>query len=507
MTIRLRFAPSPTGELHVGNARTAIFNWLYVKKHAGSLIIRIEDTDEVRSQRRFEQLIYDNLKWLGLDWQEGPDVGGPFGPYRQSDRIEIYLQHAQTLLNQGLAYRCFCSEQELGKQSERARQLGLSWKYPGTCHALSAREVESRLTAGNPSVIRLKVRSGMVLFHDLVHGDMRFDSKILGDPILIRSSGLPTYNYAVVVDDALMKITHVIRGDDHLSNTPRQVLIYEALSFPIPAFVHLSTILGSDRTRLSKRHGATSILYFREQGVLSEALLNYLTLLGWSPKEGQGEILTRDELIENFDLGRVSKSQAIFDVSKLNFFSRQYLQRSDRLRIIKMAISYLQREGLLGSVNPAMQDWVGLLVEAFLPGMDRISEISSKARELWSFDGEAAVKEEGVRKVLCIPGATTVVDELNNQLSISDRDVICEWPLIVQAIKTRSGLRGKKLFHPIRVALTGRDSGPELDKLVSLFERGSNLDLPQKIKSCETRVSEFIRAMKVQILDPEYGKP
>ena len=504
MPNRLRFAPSPTGELHLGNARTAIFNWLYVKKYAGSLIVRIEDTDEERSQRRFERLIYDDLKWLGLDWQEGPDVGGPLGPYRQSDRIEIYLKHAQALLNQGLAYRCFCSEQELGQRAERARQLGLTWKYPGTCHALSAREVEKRLTSGHPSVIRLKVRPGMILFRDLVHGDMRFSCEVLGDPILIRSSGLPTYNYAVVVDDALMEITHVIRGDDHLSNTPRQVLIYEALGFSIPAFAHLSTILDPDRTRLSKRHGASSILYFREQGVLPQALLNHLTLLGWSPRAGQGEILTRHELIESFDLDRVSKSQAIFDVTKLNFFNRHYLQKSDRSRIIEIAITYLQREGLLGPVNPKMQDWVGLVVEAFLPGIDRMSEISSKARALWSFDGEAAVREEGVRKVLCIPGATKVVGELNNQLSVSGRDVIYEWPLIVQAIKTRSGLRGKKLFHPIRVALTGRDSGPELDKLVSLFERGSKLDFPQKIKSCEARVSEFFRAMKVQELNPDY---
>ncbi len=505
MPNRLRFAPSPTGELHVGNARTAIFNWLFVKKYGGSLTLRIEDTDQARSESRFEQLIYENLKWLGLDWQEGPDVEGPFGPYRQSNRTAIYSQNAEALLERSSSYRCFCSEEELGRQAKRARQAGLAWKYPGTCRHLSTRAVAQRIAEGHPSVIRLKVRAGTVLFRDLVHGEMKFASEVLGDPILIRSNGMPTYNYAVVVDDGLMKITHVIRGDDHLSNTPRQVLIYEALGWPIPAFAHLSTILGPDRTRLSKRHGATSVQHFRDQGVLSEALLNYLTLLGWAPGEDQGEILSQEELIASFDIERVSKSQAIFDVNKLYFFNRHYLKECERSRIVAWAISYLRREGLVEAVDSKVRDWVGLVVEAFLPGMDHLSELSLKAPPLWFFQGEKAIREEGVLQVLSMPGAAKVVEELKNQLSVAGRDVIRDWSSIVHTVKTKSGQKGRKLFHPIRVALTGKDSGPELDKLVPIFELGCQLDLPHRVKGCQSRTSEFYAAMERQRLIPACG--
>ena len=257
--IRVRFAPSPTGHLHVGNVRTAIFNWLFARKAGGPFIIRIEDTDIVRSEERFEGLIYEDLRWLGLQWDEAPDIGGPHSPYRQSDRLDLYRAKASQLVQSRRAFHCFCSEAELEKQAERAKLAGIPWKYPGTCQSLAEEEVRQRMDRGDASVIRLKVREGQIRFRDVVHGDMEFSSDVISDPILIRSNGLPTYNYAVVVDDALMEITHVIRGDDHLSNTPKQVLIYEAFGWPLPAFAHLSTILGSDHTRLSKRHGATSV--------------------------------------------------------------------------------------------------------------------------------------------------------------------------------------------------------------------------------------------------------
>ena len=478
MPNRLRFAPSPTGELHVGNARTAVFNWLYVKKYGGSLVMRIEDTDRARSESRFEGLICGNLKWLGLDWQEGPDCGGPFGPYRQSSRTTLYARHAERLLGKGFAYRCFCSEEELGRQAREARRRGVTWKYPGTCRNLSPREVAQRLATSHPSVIRLRVRSGRVVFRDLVHGEMAFDSEVLGDPILIRSNGMPTYNYAAVVDDGLMKISHVIRGDDHLSNTPRQVLIYEALEWPLPVFAHLSTILGPDRARLSKRHGATSLQHFRDQGVLSEALLNYLTLLGWAPGEDQSEILSQGELVASFDIERVSKSPGIFDVHKLYFFNRHYMKDCDRSRTVEWASAYLREEGLLGEVDSGVREWVGLVVEAFLPGLDHLSQISQKAPQLWSFEAGKAVQDEGVRQVLSFPGAARVVEELRNELSDGKRDVVREWSSIVQSVKAASGQKGRRLFHPIRVALTGKDSGPELDKLVPIFEGAVNLSCP-----------------------------
>ena len=502
MPNRLRFAPSPTGELHVGNARTAVFNWLFVKKYGGSLVMRIEDTDRARSEKRFEHLIYKNLKWLGLDWQEGPDCGGPFGHYRQSGRTAIYASNAEALLEKRAAYRCFCSEEELARQALKARQAGVTWKYPGTCRNLVPREVAERLADGHASVIRLRIRSGKVVFRDLVHGEMKFDCKVLGDPILVRSNGMPTYNYAAVVDDGLMEISHVIRGDDHLSNTPRQVLIYEALGWSLPVFAHLSTILGPDRARLSKRHGATSLQHFRDQGVLSEALLNYLTLLGWAPGEEQGEILSPEELVASFDIKRVSKSQAIFDVDKLYFFNRHYLKECEQSRTVEWASAYLREEGLLGDVDSRVRQWVGLVVDAFLPGLDHLSQISHKAPQLWSFQAEMAVQEEGVRQVLSLPGAARVVEELRNQLSIDGRDVIREWPSIVRSVKAGSGQKGRRLFHPIRVALTGKDSGPELDKLVPIFEGGSQLELPLRIKDCRSRSSEFYSAMRCRGLIP-----
>ena len=492
---RLRFAPSPTGELHVGNARTAVFNWLFAKKYGGALVIRIEDTDLARSDSRFEDLICRNLRWLGLDWQEGPDCGGRFGPYRQSSRTAIYARHAESLLERGAAYRCFCSEEELGRQAREARRAGAAWKYPGTCRNLSAGEVAQRLKDFHPSVIRLEVRSGKVVFQDLVHGEMTFDSAVLGDPILVRSNGMPTYNYAAVVDDGLMKISHVVRGDDHLSNTPRQVLIYEALGWPLPVFAHLSTILGPDRTRLSKRHGATSLQHFRDEGVLPEALLNYLTLLGWAPGDDQTEILSPEELVASFDIERVSKSSAVFDIHKLYFFNRHYLKECEPSRAVEWASAYLMQEGLLEEVDSGVRQWVGLVVEAFLPGLDHLSQISRMAPQLWSFEAEKAVQDEGVRQVLALPGAARVVEELRNQLSREGRDLVREWSSIVQSVKVGSGQKGRKLFHPIRVALTGKDSGPELDKLVPIFEGGSQLELPHRIKDCRERISEFHSAM------------
>jgi len=495
MPNRLRFAPSPTGELHVGNARTAVFNWLFAKKYGGTLVIRIEDTDRARSDSRFEDLICRNLKWLGLDWQEGPDCGGPFGPYRQSSRTAIYARHAESLLDKESAYRCFCSEEELGRQAQVARRVGVAWKYPGTCRNLSAGEVAQRLKDSHPSVIRLRVRSGKVAFKDLVHGEMTFDSAVLGDPILVRSNGMPTYNYAAVVDDGSMKISHVVRGDDHLSNTPRQVLIYEALGWPLPVFAHLSTILGPDRTRLSKRHGATSLQHFRDEGVLSEALLNTLTLLGWAPGEDQSEILSAEELIASFDIERVSKSAAVFDVHKLYYFNRHYLKECETSRAVEWAGVHLRQEGLLEEVDSGVRQWLGLVVEAFLPGLDHLSQISQKASQLWAFDGKKAVQDEGVRRVLSLPGAASVVEELRKQLSHEERDVVREWSSIVQSVKAASSQKGRKLFHPIRVALTGKDSGPELDKLVPVFEGGSQLALPHPIKDCRTRINEFHGAM------------
>jgi len=488
---RVRFAPSPTGHLHVGNVRTAIFNWLFARKAGGSFIIRIEDTDIVRSEERFEGLIYEDLRWLGLQWDEAPDVGGPHEPYRQSDRLSLYREKALQLVQSRWAYHCFCSEAELEKQAQSAKQTGIPWKYPGTCQSLSDEEVRQRLDRGDASVIRLKVREGQIRFRDVVHGDMEFSSDVISDPILIRSNGLPTYNYAVVVDDALMEITHVIRGDDHLSNTPKQVLIYEAFGWALPAFAHLSTILGSDHTRLSKRHGATSVKNLQDMGILPEALVNYLALLGWAPREGQSEILPLAELIQSFELERVSKSAAVFDLNKLYWINRHYLKECDRSRLLNLTIPFLQQAGLLSDADGAVRDWAGQVIEALLPGMDHLSQIPTKAAFIFDFNPADALKTEAVQHVLSEAKAADVIRVLAEELAKPGREILRDWKDIVAAGKAQTGQKGKQLFHPIRVALTGSDSGPELDKLLPIFEDGSRLGLPKPVLSCSQRATAF----------------
>ncbi|MEW5977121.1 MAG: glutamate--tRNA ligase [Acidobacteriota bacterium] len=495
MAVRVRFAPSPTGHLHVGNARTALFNWLFAKQHHGQFILRIEDTDVSRSEGRFEQVIYDGLRWMGLLWDEGPDVPGPCGPYRQSERIGLYREKADTLVRDGKAYFCFCSEAELAEQAEKAKRAGEVWKYPGTCQRLSSSSVRERLDRGDSAVIRLKIGPGAVRFRDVVHGHMEFSNDVISDLILIRSNGLPTYNYAVVVDDALMGITHVIRGDDHLSNTPKQVLIYEAFGWELPEFAHLSTILGTDHSRLSKRHGATSIQNFQEMGILPEALVNYLALLGWAPGEGESEIIPTRDLISRFRLDRVSKSAAVFDTQKLQWLNRHYLKECRRERLIELVEPHLRQAGLIDVFDNQVREWVGQLLEILLPGLDQLDQIASKARAIWLFDVAGALESPEVQEVLAQDGAGDVIRQLHAQLSAVSGDVVPQWKNVVGAVKAATGQKGKNLFHPIRVALTGSTAGPELDRLLPLYEVGSRLPLGTPLKGPVARVGAFVSAL------------
>jgi nondiscriminating glutamyl-tRNA synthetase len=324
--VRVRFAPSPTGYLHVGNARTALFNWLYARQQDGVFILRIEDTDVERSAAEYDRRLMEDLRWLGLDWDEGPDVGGEYGPYRQSQRSEFYRAHVDKLLKDDKAYLCFCSHDELEKERKLALDAGQTPVYSGKCRGISQEESTRRIASGEEASIRLRTPDeGIISFHDLVRGNLRFDLSLIGDPVLVRSSGLPAYNYAVVVDDFLMAITHVIRGEDHIQNTPRQILTYRALGFDPPVFAHLSMVMGKDNTRLSKRHGATAVDQFDREGILPSALFNYLALLGWAPPEGR-EVLTKEELIRLFRLDKVSRSSAIFDYDKLAWINRQHIK-------------------------------------------------------------------------------------------------------------------------------------------------------------------------------------
>ncbi len=344
--MRVRFAPSPTGQLHVGNARTALFNWLLARGAGGTFILRIEDTDVERSTRESESAIVRDLRWLGLDWDEGPDIGGAHGPYRQSERLHLYQSYATELLSAGAAYYCFCSTAQLDAERQDALANGRPARYAGTCRRLSREQAAARIAAGERPAIRFRVPEERdVVFTDAVRGDVRFQTDVIGDPIIVRADGTPAYNFAVVVDDALMEVTHVVRGEDHISNTPRQILLYEALGFAPPTFAHLSLVMGPDHSPLSKRHGATSVAEFRGKGYLPEALVNYLALIGWSPGGGD-ELLPIDELARRFSLEAVGHSAGVFDEEKLAWANRHYLKIADPTRLAELALPYFNEAGV-----------------------------------------------------------------------------------------------------------------------------------------------------------------
>jgi len=334
--VRVRFAPSPTGSLHIGGARTALFNWLFARKHDGVFVLRLEDTDLLRSSEESSAGIIDGLQWLGLNWDEGPETGGSYGPYRQSERLPVYRKYLEQLVADGQAYYCFCSNEELQQEKEAARNGKRDYKYSGRCRELTSEEVQQRLSQGLKPVIRIKAPdNGTCVVHDLIRGDVEFNYVLMDDFIIAKSDGWPTYNFAVVVDDASMDITHVIRAEEHLSNTPKQLLIYESLGLTPPLFAHVSMILAPDRSKLSKRHGATSVQEFREQGYLPEALVNYLALLGWSSGDDR-DFWSLDELVAEFDLENISRSPAVYDIEKLTWMNGNYLGKADSERLLSL---------------------------------------------------------------------------------------------------------------------------------------------------------------------------
>ncbi|HET9743493.1 MAG TPA: glutamate--tRNA ligase [Terriglobales bacterium] len=492
-TVRVRFAPSPTGLLHVGNARTALFNWLFARQEKGANILRIEDTDVERSEARHETQLIEDLRWLGMDWDEGPDVGGNLGPYRQSDRMEIYHRYAEQLLDEHKAYLCFCTAEELERERKHAAEQHLPQVYSGKCRALDPGEGKRRRAGGEPAAIRLKIPEHPIRFHDIVRGDVTFESESVSDPIIVRSSGMPVYNYVVVVDDALMKITHVIRGDDHLSNTPKQVALYEALGFAVPEFAHLSTILGPDRERLSKRHGATSIAQFREMGILPEALVNYLALLGWAPTGGTRETFTLKELIKEFSLERVTPSPAIFDFEKLYWLNRHYLKSADQQRVATLSLPYFQAARLV-SENPGAdeQEWLNKIIGLLVPYVNRLDEISEKSNFLFRYDAQTAIAKEDNRPLLQSEAGQKVVAAFAKKVQASSNGFSAEsFKSIINEVKNETGTKGKDLFHPVRIVVTGSHSGPDFDRVIPLIETGSRLVLPQHVMSVRERVSAF----------------
>jgi glutamyl-tRNA synthetase len=496
--VRVRFAPSPTGQLHVGNLRTALFNWLFARRQEGAFILRIEDTDLERSRPEYDRQIYDDLKWFGLDWDEGPDVGGDRGPYRQSQRLDRYRYQADRLIEASRAYYCFCTQEELDAERERAKEKGLPYSYSGRCRGASQAEVEKRRARGQPYTIRFRVRPGVISWHDVVRGQVDWQADLLGDFVIIKSDGWPVYNFAVVIDDISMKISHVIRGEGHLPNTPRQLLIYEALNAPLPKFGHLSTILGPDGAKLSKRHGAASMGEFREQGYLPEALFNFLALLGWSPLQ-ESEILSRPELIQQFSLDRVGKAPAIFDVDKLKWMNRYYIKQADRDRLITLAAGYLKQAGRLPDtpLDAATTHWLGLVWDVAITYLDTLSQIVPQTDMIFEYDLEKGFQIEEVRETFQDSGAIMVVKTLRDELTSHQPVTLESFHAATTAVKQKTGRKGRALFHPIRIALTARPSGPELVKLVPIYEIGSNLNLPQPVLSIRDRLEKFLERVTV----------
>jgi glutamyl-tRNA synthetase/nondiscriminating glutamyl-tRNA synthetase len=496
--MRVRFAPSPTGQLHVGNARTALFNWLLAHGHDGTFILRIEDTDAERSTRESEVSILEDLRWMGLDWDEGPDLDGQHGPYRQSERLHLYASYANELLAAEHAYHCFCSPAKLDADRQADLASGRPPRYRGTCRHLAPADAQARMAAGERPVIRFKVPENVeVTFQDLVRGDVTFNSEVIGDPVIVRSDGRPAYNFAVVVDDALMEVTHVIRGEDHISNTPRQVLLYKALGFAPPEFAHLSLVMGPDHTPLSKRHGATSVAEFRLRGYLPEALVNYLALIGWSPGDGD-ELLPIDELARRFALEDVGHSAGIFDIEKLAWMNRHYMKEAAPSRIAVEASRYFIARGYLKRRTDEAIDFLTSLLLMAVGSVDRLEEIPDRLAFLFDYDAAAAVTRDDVASVLHEPGAREVIAALPDAIEgpLDSREA---FRAAANRVKERTGQKGKSLFHPIRVALTGQGGGPELDLAVPAIERGAAL--PQhigfnRIAGCKERAQAFARAVE-----------
>ena len=451
--VRVRFAPSPTGHLHVGGARTALFNWLFARHHGGTFILRIEDTDRSRSTDENIALIVDALRWLGLDWDEGPPAPG----YRQTERLALYREHAARLLAAGRAYYCDCPPAQLEAERKAAEARKETFRYSGRCR-------DRGLTAG---ALRLRIPdAGSTVVQDLIHGPVEFDHRQLDDWILVRTDGTPTYNFCVVVDDVTMRISHVIRGNDHLSNTPKQVLCYEALDDPVPAFAHVSMILGPDRARLSKRHGATAVQAYREQGILPEAMVNYLARLGWS--HGDQEIFTRAELIERFDIKDVSSSGAVFDQAKLEWLSHEHIKARDGARLAPLARPFLAGAGLPAPDDPRL----AAMLETLRERARTLREIVEVGR--FYFERPAAY-EDKARAKLFTPAGAERLDVLIARLEALEPFTAPAIETLYRDLAAAMGLKLVDLAQLTRLAVTGRTASPPLFDVLALLGRPETL--------------------------------
>ncbi len=474
--VRVRFAPSPTGKLHIGGARTAIYNWAFARANGGAFILRIDDTDPTRSTEENTQVILRAMRWLGLDWDEGPEVGGDFGPYAQTERLDLYREAAERLLAEGKAYPCFCTPEKLAADREAAQARKDPFQgYQRTCRDIPTDEARARMEAGEPYTLRIKVPEdrGDVVIDDAVHGRVVFDAKELDDFVIFRSDGTPTYNFATVVDDAAMGITHVIRGDDHLSNTPRQVMVYEALGAPVPTFAHISMILGADGKKLSKRHGATSVEEYRDAGYLPDAFVNYLALLGWS-LDGETTVIPRDVLAREFSLERISKNPATFDPKKLDWMNAEYSNRmDDETFVADILRPQLEAAGV--DLEGAGRDtaWWSLLAEIVRPRTKMPADAAAVAAPVFATADTLAYDEKSVAKGLAKEGMGSVLDAAREALAAIDRG---GWraeaiDAALEPLPEALDLKKRLVFQAVRVAECGNMVSPPLGETMQLIGR------------------------------------
>ncbi|KFZ43481.1 glutamate--tRNA ligase [Anoxybacillus flavithermus] len=482
--VRVRYAPSPTGHLHIGGARTALFNYLFARHHHGKFIVRIEDTDIERNVEGGEQSQLENLKWLGIEYDESVDKDGGYGPYRQTERLHIYRQYTNELLEKGHAYKCFCTPEELEQEREAQKAAGIAApQYSGKCRHLTPEQVEQLEAEGKPYTIRLKVPEGKVYeFEDMVRGRVSFESKDIGDWVIVKANGIPTYNFAVVIDDHLMKITHVFRGEEHLSNTPKQLMVYEYFGWEPPKYAHLTLIVNENRKKLSKRD--ESIIQFvsqyKELGYLPEAMFNFFALLGWSP-EGEEEIFTKEELIRMFDVSRLSKSPSMFDKQKLTWMNNQYIKKLDLDRLVELSLPHLIRAGRLPEqMTDEQKKWARDLIALYQEQMSYGAEIVELSELFFKQEIEYDEEAKAVLAGEQVPLVLKAFYEQIEQLATFDSDHI---KVAIKAVQKETGQKGKNLFMPIRVAVTGQTHGPELPEAIRLLGK----------ETAMSRLAKFIR--------------
>jgi glutamyl-tRNA synthetase len=467
--VRVRFAPSPTGYLHIGGARTALFNWLFARRHGGTFVLRIEDTDAERSSWEMVSGIVDGLRWLGLDWDEGPDIGGPHAPYFQSQRIDRYRAMAGRLVAEGRAYYCYCTAETLQQKRQAAEAAGGGWIYDRTCCALTPDRIAALEAEQAPRAIRFKVPPGQTAFQDLVRGPIAFDNAVIEDFVVLRSDGQPTYHLSVVADDVEMKMTHVVRGDDHISNTPKHVNLYQAFGAPLPKFAHVPLILGPDKKRLSKRHGATSVMEYPRLGYVPDAMVNYLALLGWSPGTDQ-ELLSRDELVAQFALEGISGGNAVFDQEKLDWFNQQYIGRMPASALLPLVEPWLRDAGLWDDAfEGERRQWLVALIDLLKPRIKRLGQFVEEAapflRSAVEFDAAAVsrhlAKPELAEPVMALASALEGIEPFERQAIEA----------ILRGLADARGMKAAALIHASRVAVTGRAASPGLFEVMELLGR------------------------------------